>query len=154
MWHVTYCWKALEKGYNFALGLHTSKVPRIPILGISGLPTWEFSNLGVLRQNDIWMQPSCLITNNTIRGKVVASPSSGHDESCESVYARGLFMHKKCPNYALTNLFFCLCKFMWIIDLLVTCPSPRPGAPTHLLPPKCCELKSVPQLFFFPCFHF
>jgi hypothetical protein len=41
-WHATYCWKELNKGYNFALnitsikGLHKklwpSKVPGIPIL--------------------------------------------------------------------------------------------------------------------------
>jgi hypothetical protein len=34
-------------------------------------------NLGVLRQNDISMQVPWLSTNNTIRGKVVASPKSG-----------------------------------------------------------------------------
>jgi len=43
-WHATYCWKSLDKGYNFALdftlirGLHTklwaSKVVRVPISGI------------------------------------------------------------------------------------------------------------------------
>ncbi len=47
-WCATYHWKALNEGYNFSLdltsirGLHTkswaSKVARIPILGISGLP--------------------------------------------------------------------------------------------------------------------
>jgi hypothetical protein len=47
-WCVTYHWKALDEGYNFALdltsirGLHTnlwaSKVVGIPILRISGLP--------------------------------------------------------------------------------------------------------------------
>jgi hypothetical protein len=47
-WHATYRWKALNKGYNFALdlisikGLHAklwaSKVVRVPTLGISGLP--------------------------------------------------------------------------------------------------------------------
>jgi hypothetical protein len=31
-------------------------------------------NLGVPGQNDIWMQPLWLITKNTIKGKVVASP--------------------------------------------------------------------------------
>jgi hypothetical protein len=34
-------------------------------------------NLEVLGQNDIWMLPSWLITKNTIKGKVVASPKSG-----------------------------------------------------------------------------
>jgi len=52
-WHITYCWKALNKGYNFALdltsikGLHTKlwapKVARVPNLGISKLP---FGSLG------------------------------------------------------------------------------------------------------------
>jgi hypothetical protein len=47
-WHVTYCWKNLNKGYNFALdfisikGLQTKlwapKVARFPTLGISGFP--------------------------------------------------------------------------------------------------------------------
>jgi hypothetical protein len=50
-WHATYCWKALDKGYNFVFyftsieGLHkklrASKVAGIPIWGISKLPTWE-----------------------------------------------------------------------------------------------------------------
>jgi hypothetical protein len=45
---ATYCWKALDQGYNFALdlvtieGLHkklcTLKVARVPAIGISGLP--------------------------------------------------------------------------------------------------------------------
>jgi hypothetical protein len=47
-WHVTYCWKALDKGYNFAQDLISigglqrklwaPKVVGVPILGISGLP--------------------------------------------------------------------------------------------------------------------
>jgi hypothetical protein len=47
-WHATYCWKALDEGYNFALnlisvwGFHTKlwgpKVARVPVVGISGLP--------------------------------------------------------------------------------------------------------------------
>ncbi len=48
MRRVTYHWKALDKGYNFALnlialeGLHAKlwapKVTRVPYVGISGLP--------------------------------------------------------------------------------------------------------------------
>jgi hypothetical protein len=49
---------------------------------------------------------------NNIRGKVVASPSLGHGEACEFVFARGLSMHQKCSNYALINLLFGLCRFM------------------------------------------
>ncbi len=74
-WLATYCWKALDKGYNFALdiitirGLHTNlcKVARGPTLGISGVPG----------QNAIWMWASWKGTKYTIRGKVVATPKFG-----------------------------------------------------------------------------
>ncbi len=36
--------------------------------------------------------------------------SPGHGVSCESVFAHGLSMDKKCSNYALTNLMFGLCR--------------------------------------------
>jgi hypothetical protein len=60
MWHATYNWKALDKGYNFALnfisieGLQTKlwapKIARIPTLRISGFPLGSFGtkcHLGV-----------------------------------------------------------------------------------------------------------
>jgi len=40
----------------------------------------------------------------------VGSPSPGHGESSEFVFARGSSMHQKCFNYALTNLLFGLCR--------------------------------------------
>jgi hypothetical protein len=39
-------------------------------------------------------------------------------------------VHQKCSNQILTNLLFSLCRFVRIIDLFVTCPSPHLGAPT------------------------
>jgi len=79
------------------------KVAKILILTISGLPTRES------RDKMTFGYSPMAGTNNTIRGKVLASPSLGCGESCESVYARGLSMHQKCYNYALTNLLFGLC---------------------------------------------
>jgi len=75
-----------------------------------GLQSCGSPNLGVLRQNDIWVQTPWLDTENTIRGKVVASANLDCGESCESVFAHGLSMHQKCSNYALTNLLFDLCR--------------------------------------------
>jgi hypothetical protein len=77
-WCATYRWKDLDDGYNFALDL----------ISIGGLhkklwasKSWESqfrefqdSNLGVLGRNDIWVLAPWLSTENTIRGKVVASP--------------------------------------------------------------------------------
>jgi hypothetical protein len=50
---------------------------------------FETPNLGILRQNEIWVQAWWLGIENVIRGKVLASPSSGHGESCETMFARG-----------------------------------------------------------------
>jgi hypothetical protein len=85
-------------------------------------------NLEVLRKNDIWVQAPCTCTKNTIRRKVVASLSIDRGEPCEFVFARGESVHQKCPNYALTILLFGFCRSVWIIDSLVTCPSPHPKA--------------------------
>jgi hypothetical protein len=51
--------------------------------------------------------------------------------SFKSMFARGSFVHQKCFNYVLTNLLFGLCKSMWIIYQLVTCPSPHLEALTR-----------------------
>jgi len=99
-WRATYHWKAFNEGYNFALdftsigGLHkklwASKIVRVPISRILGqkvmglqsckspnFGNFKTPNLGVSRQNDIWVQALWPSTENTIRGKVVASPKSG-----------------------------------------------------------------------------
>ncbi len=44
------------------------------------------------------------------------------------MFARNLFVHQKCFNYALTNLLFGLCKFVQIIDPLVSHLNPHPKA--------------------------
>jgi hypothetical protein len=78
-WNAIYHWKALDKGYNFALkftsirGLHkmgfqNHKNPNFENFGIP--------NLGFPKQNDIWVHALWLSTKNTIRGKVVASSNS------------------------------------------------------------------------------
>jgi hypothetical protein len=106
-------------------------------------------NLGVSRQNDIWMQLLWLITDNTIRGKVLISPKFGCGEFCEFVDARGSFVHQKCFNYAQINLLFGLCRSVWIIDLLATHPSFHPRPSACPLPLKCCKLKSIHWLLLF-----
>jgi hypothetical protein len=79
---ATYCWKALNEGYDFALnliaigGLHmklcVSKVTGIPIVTISGLPLGSLETKKV-----IWMWPPWKAAEYTIRGKVLASSKFG-----------------------------------------------------------------------------
>jgi hypothetical protein len=59
--------------------------------------------------------------------------------------AHGSFVHQKCFNYALTNLLFGLCMSVWIIDPLVTRPSPILKLQHTPLPLKCYELGSALQ---------
>ncbi len=86
--------------------------------------------------------------NNIIRGKVVVSSSPSCGESYEFVYARGLFVHQKCSNYALTNLLFGLCRSIWIIDSLVTRLNPHLGDLNIPFTPEVLQArKCTPTLF-------
>ncbi len=88
-------------------------------------------------------------------GKWWLPPSSNRGESCEFVFARDSSMHQMCSNYALTNLLFGLCRFVWIIDLLVICFNLHPGALTHSSTPlNATKLGSIPQLLIIMLFHF
>jgi hypothetical protein len=135
-WCATYHWKALDENYNFVLdlifigGLHTklwaSKVTRDSISRILRLP---FKSPEIEWQLGASPMAKHIIYYKGEGGGYPLNP--GCVESCESVFACGLSMHQKCSNYALTNLLFGLCKFMWIIELLVILPNPHPGAPAH-----------------------
>jgi hypothetical protein len=87
--------------------------------------------LGVWRQNDMWVLVPWLGTKYTIRGKVVASLKS------RPWWVLWIFVYPwfvrapKWSNYTLTNLLFGLCKFVWVIELLINLFSPHPGAPAH-----------------------
>ncbi len=101
------------------MGLKSCKSPNFRNFGIP--------NLKVPKKNDIWVLASWLGTTNIIRGKMVAFPKfEPWWVLCEFVFARDSSVHQKCSNYALINLLFGLCKFVSVIDLLVTHPSPHP----------------------------
>ncbi len=92
-WCATYCWKDLDKGYNFVLDLIAIKGLHAKLWAHKVVESqlWEFrdSHLGGPKQNVIWMWALWKGTKYTIRGKVVDSPSPGDGESCESEVAHG-----------------------------------------------------------------
>jgi hypothetical protein len=108
-------------------------------------------NLGVSKQNDIWMQPLWLISKNTTRGKVVASPKFGRWWV--------LWVHV-CPWLVCAPTMFQLCTnqlIVWFVQVNVnswpTChssSSPFWNSNTPFLPPKCCK-GTYPDSFC--CFH-
>jgi len=130
-WCTTYCWKNVDKGYNFALyltsirGLHinlwASKVTGVSILGILGLPFRSFKTK--------WHLGVGLVVRHIVyyKGEGGGFPQV---RAVVSLLSSCLPMHQRCSSYALTNLLFRLCKSVWVIKLIVNHLSPHPGAPT------------------------
>ncbi len=139
-WRLQLCFRPIS-----IRGLHTNicapKVAGVLVVGIS-------------KQNDIWLLALWLGTKYTIRGKVVASPKFGPWWVLWVRICPWFVCAPKCSNYALTNLLFSLCKFVWVIELLVNLPSPIPDLQHAPLPPKCYEPGSVPQLLLLPLITF
>jgi hypothetical protein len=89
-------------------------------------PTWESRDKMTFR---CW---SCGQAQSILwGGRWWLPPSLGYGEFCGSMFARGSYKHQRCSNYALTNLLFGLCRFVWIIELLVNLPSPHSGPPAR-----------------------
>jgi hypothetical protein len=128
--------------------LHTKlwapKVAGILIMGISGLSLWESWD------KMIWVLVLWLSRKYTIGGKVVASSKSGLWGVLWVCVCLWLVRAPKCPNYALTNLLFGLCRFVWISEMLVNLPNPILELQHTLLPPKCYKPGNTPQLFVLP----
>jgi hypothetical protein len=105
---------------------------------VMGLQNWRSSNFGISRlplgsPRTKWHLSANFVARHKKYykgGRWWFPPSLSHGESCESMFARGSSMHKKCSNYVLINLLFGLCKSVWVIDLLVNLPSPHCGTPT------------------------
>ncbi len=124
------------------------RVIGVLISRILGLPSWESQNkmtFGCKHRGQV---------QKVLYGERLWLPLSlGCGEFCEFVFACGSFVHQKCSNYAQTSLLFGLCRSMWIIDLLVTCPSPHLEALAHpstpeVLRAKECTLTPYPSVVF------
>jgi hypothetical protein len=142
-------------GLQLCFRLHFNQRSSQKFMGLQSHESPNFENsrtpkLGISRQNDIWVQAMWPCIENTIRGKVVASPNSGYGEFYESMYACDLSVHQKCSNYTLTNLLFGLCRSVWIIDPPIIHLSPHPGAPTRPSTPKMLWVREH-TLALFPC---
>jgi hypothetical protein len=146
-WRAIDLWKALDKGYNFALDLISigglqrelwaPKAVGVPSLGISRLP---------LGQNAIWMWALWRGIEYTIRGKVVPSPKSG---------PWWVLWIRVCPWLILAPKVLKLCTnqlIIWFVQIRVInwCLSlflvPIPELQHAPLLSKCYEARSVPQL--------
>jgi hypothetical protein len=116
---------------------------------------WEFwdSHLGVSGQNDIWALILWPGTKYTIRGKVVASPKSGPWWVLWVRVCPWLIHALKCCNYALTNLLFSLCRFVWINEMLVSFLVPSRSSNTPFYPQSVVSQRACPNSFSFHYLH-
>jgi hypothetical protein len=134
-WHVTYCWKALNKGYNFALklalikGLHkklwTSKMAKVPILGISKLPTWEFWEKWHVGVAPVASHKECY------KGESGGFPNS---RSCWILWVQICMWFVRVTRMLqlrTNQLIVWFVQVVWVIDPLTTLPNPYLGALTH-----------------------
>jgi hypothetical protein len=137
-WHATYHWKFFDKGYNFVLDvtsigglkkkLWASKVTKVPISKILG-----FSTSGSRDKMTFGCSP---VAN---KKEYYKGEGGGFPQVRVMVilwihvcpwFVCAPKVHKKCIKYALINLLFSLHTYVWIIDSLITHPSPHPGVPT------------------------
>jgi hypothetical protein len=144
-WHATYCWKALDKGYNFALDLISirrlntklwaPKVTGVPVVGIS---TKCHLGAGPVARHNVYYK--------------------GEGGESRPWWVLWVWV---CSWFILTPKMFKLCTnqlVVWFVQVHVSnwCLSlflvPIPKLQHAPLPPKCCEPKSVPQLLTFLLF--
>jgi len=139
------CHISLKRSWK---GLQLCFRPHFQSHGSPNFENFEIPKFGISGQNDIWMWAPWPGTKNIIRGRWWLPPSLGHGEFCEYVFACGLYVHQKCPNYALTNLLFGLCKLVWIIDPLVIRLSPHPEAITRLSTPEMLRTRECTPIYY------
>jgi len=120
------------------MALQSSRSPNFESFGIP--------NLVVPKQNNTWMQPLWLIIENTIRGKVVASPKSELWWVLWVCVCPWLVRAPKVFQLCTNQLVVWFVQSLWIVDSLVTIPSPHSGAPTLLFYPQNVTREHTPIL--------
>jgi hypothetical protein len=111
---------------------------------------WEFQDSQLGNLGTKWHLGVGFIarTRNTIKGKVVISPKF---EPWRILWVRVCpwFIHAtKMLHYALINLLFSLCRFVWIIDLLVIHLNPHLEIPTRPFTLEVLQTKECTPTFY------
>jgi hypothetical protein len=154
VWHTV---GKISTRYNFVSdfipigGLHTKlwpfKVVRVQILGISKLPLGSPGTKWHLGANPVAMHKIYY------KGEGGGFPQVWAEVSLMSLNL--LVVHRstrKCSNFTLTNLLFGFVQVRVSDWLLIILPSLIPKLQRAPLPPKCCELGSMPQFLIFSLF--
>ncbi len=138
MWHVTYHWKDLNKGYNFSWdfieirGLHkklcASKVVGVPVVGISGLP---LGSLGTKSHLDVAPME---------RRKIYYKGEGGGFPQVQAVVSLvclcflWLVLTPKVLQLCTNHFVLVLCRSVWVIEACQFFLVPSQSSNTPLYP--------------------
>jgi hypothetical protein len=151
---VTYRWKALNKGYNFASdliaigGLHkklcTFKVAGVPIVAISGLPlgspeTKNHLDVASVERHRVYY-----------KGEGSGFPQVQAVVSLVCPCCPWLVLAPKVLQLCTNHLMWVVCRPVWMSEACQLFLVPSQSSNTPLYPSKCCELGSMPRLFPLP----
>ncbi len=135
--HETYCWKALSKGYNFALdliairGLHAKlcalKVARVRVVGISGLP------LGSPGTKSFGCNPREEV-QSILQREGVGFPQVQAVVSLMSPSYPWLVLAPKVFKLCTNHFVLVLCRSMWVIEACQFFLVPSRSSSTPLYP--------------------
>jgi hypothetical protein len=139
-WHVTYCWKVFDKGYNFALdlisirGLHTKlwcpKITRVPTLVISGLP---LGSPGTKSHLDVGPVERCRVY---YKGEGDGFSQLQAVVSLVCPCCPWLILAPKVFQLCTNHLTLVLCKFVWVDKACQLFLVPSRSSNTSLYPSK------------------
>jgi hypothetical protein len=152
--HVTYCWKDLDKSYNFSLDrisirsllakLWGSKVAGIPTGTISGLPfgsPGKGKSFGCRLRGQPWVY---------YKGEGDGFPQVRAMVNLVCLCCSWLVLALKVLQLCTNHFVWVVCKPMWVSEACQLFLVPSQNSNTPLYPSKCCELGSVLPLFPLP----
>jgi hypothetical protein len=139
-WRVTYCWKALDEGYNFALDLISigglianlwhPKIVGVPTLAISGFPFGSFET-----KNHLDVDP---VGNHIVyyKGEVDGFPQVWAMVSLVCPSCLWLVLAPKVFQLCTNHFVLVLCRSMWVVEACQFFLVPCRSSGTPLYPSK------------------
>jgi hypothetical protein len=148
---ATYCWKALDKSYNFASNrtsiegllakLWGSKVAGVPAGGISGLP---LESPGKKSHLDVTSVESYRVY---YKGEGGGFPQVRAVVSLVCPCCPWFVLAPKVLQLCTNHFVWVVCRLVWVSEACQLFLVPSRSSNTPLYPSKCCELTSVLRLF-------
>jgi hypothetical protein len=144
-WHVTYCWKALNEGYNFASDLIIIKffhaklcAPKVAGVATMGILRLPLGSLGTKNHLDVAPVKKCKVY---YKGEGGGFPQVRAMVSLVSPSCLWLLLTPKVLELCINHLALVLCRFVWVIEACQFFLVPSQSSSTPLYPSKVLRAK-------------